>query len=131
MEEIKMSVAGPENQLDCDKPESRAEDHPGHGHWATLVLLADCVDDLEKVRIANENRYRSLTSQEDWGKGVLPGPDEVVMIEASIDGLKLMEKTAVKTLEKGMAAHPLGPWVKSQLGLGMKTVGRYLALVGD
>ena len=36
----------------------------------TLAMCADVVDDLEKVRIANENRLRQLTDTTDRGHGL-------------------------------------------------------------
>ena len=106
-------------------------------HDPTLNLAADVVDDLERVRIANENRYRQLTrtgEDEDGierGFGLTPEHPEVARLGAIIEAMKTAEKDAVKNLEHAMRNHPLGPWVKAQKGVGDKQAARLLATIGD
>lgn len=95
----------------------------------TLAMAAEVVDDLEKVRIANENRLRSLTDPEIYGL-TLHHPD-VMQLAALVEQLKATEAQAVKNLEKVMKAHPLGKWVKESTGVGFKQCARLLASVGD
>ncbi|APQ42311.1 hypothetical protein PBI_RICH_50 [Mycobacterium phage Rich] len=103
----------------------------------TLRVLAEAVDDLETVRKANDNRRRQLTRCEADKDGVVRGhclPEDsktIVRLSATLDLLAEAEKQAVRNLEATMATHPLGPWVKAQNGLGLKTIARLLSAVGD
>jgi len=109
-----------------------------------VQLAADVLDDLERVRMANAARYGALTGFTPDGKPWKPDKDEVVRSAGMapdhpaavrflsiFDALKTIEADAVKGLEKAMAAHPMGAWVKAQRGLGMKQAGRLLAAIGD
>lgn len=93
---------------------------------ALLGILADKLDDLERVRIANENRLRSLRQVKQ-----LAGTDAEAELSALTEVLMALEVQATKSLEKAMRKHPLGPWVKSRVGLGDKQVARLLAAIGD
>jgi hypothetical protein len=94
---------------------------------ALLLILADGLDDLEKLRIAQENRLRSLTTI----KGLAQTDQAAVEQAAIVDGLIAMEARAIRSLEKAMKAHPLGPWVNRTVGIGLKQAGRMLATIGD
>lgn len=102
-----------------------------------LGLLADVLDDLEKVRIANENRVRQLTRTEEdsdgeeRGFGLTLDNPMVRKLVTSVEALAQAEKDATANLQKAMKAHPLGPWVKSQNGVGEKQAARLLATIGD
>ncbi len=97
--------------------------------YQDIILLADILDDLERVRIANENRWRSLTSEEDWGKGI---PEkQVEFIAALIENLKVQEHGAVLALKRAVRTSPLGEWQKANTPYGEKTLGRFLKEVGD
>lgn len=102
-----------------------------------LGILADVLDDLEKVRIANENRVRQLTRTEDdedgenRGHGLTLDNPMVKKLVTSVESLAQAEKDATANLQKAMKAHPLGPWVKSQAGVGEKQAARLLATIGD
>lgn len=102
-----------------------------------LTLACVTVDDLERQRIAQENRYRSLTRSGtsenglEWGYGLDDRDPSVAAAGAILDGIRDLEKQAVRQLEKQMKAHPLGPWVKAQKGAGNKTVARLLGAIGD
>ncbi len=110
---------------------------PDLGSYHMLRFLAEIVDDLERVRIANENRLRQLTRTESDADGIQRGfglPEdsaEVAAITVLVEGARGLEAQAIKTLEKSMKQHPLGPWVKAQSGFGMKTTARLLAAIGD
>lgn len=102
-----------------------------------LLLAAEVVDDLERVRIANANRLRIMTTDEPDPDGIHRGygltldhPD-VARLAGIVDAMATLEKQAVKGLEKRMRAHPLGPWAKAQKGLGDKQIARLLAAIGD
>lgn len=124
-------------------PDQRRDDNHGpivRGGWLrdpVLGLLADVLDDLEKVRIANENRVRQLTRTEEdsdgeeRGFGLTLDNPMVRKLVTSVEALAQAEKDATANLQKAMKAHPLGPWVKSQAGVGEKQAARLLATIGD
>lgn len=93
---------------------------------AAVAIWADAVDDLERVRIATDNRIRALQQV----KGLDDSP-EVDRLRAMSGGVRTLESDATKGLQKAMAAHPLGPWVSRTIGVGEKQMGRLLASIGD
>lgn len=98
----------------------------------TLRLLADVLDDLERTRIANQNRLRTLTtSPEVSGLGLDPDAPEAQRLAGLVDGLAALEKQAAAELTRGLRQHPLGPTVKAMPGVGDKQGARLLAAVGD
>jgi hypothetical protein len=96
-----------------------------------LGIAADVVDDLEKVRCANENRLRTLTATDEYGHGLSVEHPDVARLSKIVDAIVAAEAQAVKNLQKVMKVHPLGPWVASQKGIGEKQAARLLAVVGD
>ena len=102
-----------------------------------LGLLAEVVDDLESVRIANANRVRILTRTEadsdgeERGFGLTADHPEVAKLLATVDVMAAGEKDAIKNLENAMKKHPLGKFVKATPGLGLKQTARLLAAIGD
>ncbi len=105
--------------------------------YALLALSADTLDDLEKARIAAENRLRHMTRDEvdaDGGVrdlGLSQDVPEVRALAAVVDGLQQLEHQAMLALRRTLRAHPLGPWVRCTLGIGEKQGARLLASVGD
>lgn len=103
----------------------------------TLQMAAESVDDLERVRIAGENRLRQLTrtgEDKDGGERGFGLTLEHPAVRRQADvvaGLQSTEHQAVLALQRTMKAHPLGPWVKAQKGLGEKQAARLLAAIGD
>lgn len=98
----------------------------------TLQMAADSLDDIERTRISNENRLRTLTMPVDeHGAGLDPTDPDVARLKAIVDSLKQIEHSAVLNLERAMRRHPLGPWAKAQKGIGDKTMARLLAAIGD
>jgi hypothetical protein len=102
-----------------------------------LLMAAAVVDDLERTRIANENRLRQLTRTEADSDGLERGfgldlthPD-VARLAGIVEGLVALEHQAVLQLQRTMRAHPLGPHVAATRGLGEKQAARLLAAVGD
>lgn len=89
-----------------------------------LTFAADIVDDLEHVRISNENRLRD-------GLGLPPGHPELAWLGALVETLARVEHEAVLNLQRRMRKHPLGPWGKAQRGVGEKQLARLLAAIGD
>lgn len=102
-----------------------------------LAFAADVLDDLEKVRTANENRLRQLTrSVEDVdgrmrGFGLDETHPDVARLAAMVESLKRLEHDAELQLGRQMRRHPLHAWSKSAKGVGDKQVARLLAAIGD
>lgn len=102
-----------------------------------LCLAADVLDDLERVRTANENRLRQLTRTavdsdgEERGFGLDESHPDVARLAAMVEALKTVEHDAVLELQRKLRKHPLGGWVKAQRGVGEKQGARLLAAIGD
>lgn len=102
-----------------------------------LTLASITMDDLEELRKAQENRYRSLTQSGtsenglEWGFGLDDRDPNVAAAGAIVDQIKQMEHQAVLNLQRLMRKHPLGPWVKGQKGVGEKQAARLLGVIGD
>lgn len=102
-----------------------------------LVLCADVLDDLERTRVANENRLRQLTRTAVDSDGVERGfgldeshPD-VGRLAGLVTAIAELEHEATLNLRRKMRAHPLGAWIKTQTGIGEKQAARLLAAIGD
>lgn len=94
--------------------------------YPLLTIYADLVDDLEKSRIATENRIRALRDV----KGLAGSPEEE-RLDAIAMVLAESERKATNELKRAVKAHPLGGWVSSQMGVGEKQAGRLLGVLGD
>jgi hypothetical protein len=88
------------------------------------------VDDLEAVRIATENRLRSLTAEEWYGKG-MRDTKTAEDLEAMAKDLAVFEHEAVKSLKRAVRTHPLYGWIQRTVGIGEKQGARLLAAIGD
>ncbi|MFJ9771152.1 hypothetical protein ACIRVF_07905 [Kitasatospora sp. NPDC101157] len=110
--------------------------------WASsnntlLSLLADVLDDLERTRIANENRLRQLTRQEADSDGEVRGfgftleMPQVAAVDDLVSALGKLEHAATLNLRRALRKHPLGPWVKATVGVGEKQGARLIAAIGD
>ncbi|HOW94831.1 MAG TPA: hypothetical protein PLF91_10110 [Mycolicibacterium fallax] len=97
----------------------------------TLALAADVVDDLERVKIANQNRLRTLTAQDEYGHGMSVDHPDVKRLAALVKALEDAEHQATLNLARVMRHHPLGGWVKASKGVGEKQAARLLASIGD
>ena len=102
-----------------------------------LALAADVLDDLEKVRVANEDRLKKLTRTEVDRDGELRGfglsaehPD-VARLAALVRALKKAEHDAELNLARLVRRHPLGQWIAKTRGVGEKQGARLLAAIGD
>jgi hypothetical protein len=103
----------------------------------TMKMAVDTLDDIERVRIASENRLRALTRDEADEDGELRGlgldeshPD-VAMAKSIVDGLAALEAQQVKVIQKLMKKHPLSAWVANSKGVGAKQGARLIAAIGD
>lgn len=111
-------------QSTCDAHSAGAP--PSDPADALLLICADALDDLERVRIANENRLRSLRDVKGMG-----GTTAEARLESLTGGLAELEHGATLELQRAMRAHPLGAWVKGQVGIGLKQGARLIASIGD
>lgn len=106
-------------------------------HSPVLSVAAEFLNDLESLRIAAQNRYRSLISTDPDSDGVMRGMGlpfnhpSVRSIAELVERFGEMEKAAEKQLKREMGAHPLAPYIKSTPGLGEKSTARLLAAIGD
>lgn len=102
-----------------------------------LALLADTLDDLERTRIANENRLRQLTRDTTDADGIERGfgftldQPQVASLAGIVEALTRLEHAATLTLNRHIRKHPLGPWVKATVGVGEKQGARLLSAIGD
>lgn len=102
-----------------------------------LCLAADVLDDIERVRIANQNRLRQLTRTgedadgEERGFGLDESHPDVARLAAMVATLERIEHDATLELQRKVRKHPLGGWVKAQRGVGEKQAARLLAAIGD
>lgn len=97
----------------------------------TLQMCADVVDDLEKVKISNENRLRTLTMDGEHGHGMSSDHPDVKRLADIVAALSAAEHQAVLNLQRSMRKHPLGPFVKNSKGIGEKQAARLLASIRD
>ena len=96
-----------------------------------LGVLADVLDDLENVRIANESRLRTLTADDEYGHGLTLAHPEIARLAAIVDVLKDQEHQAQLNLCRVMRRHPLWEFAKPLKGVGEKQFARLIAVVGD
>lgn len=96
-----------------------------------IALHADMLDDIERTRIAHENRLRTLLDQSDHGKGVNPVLPEVTILQGHLDQLRALEHGAELALRRAVRAHYLAGWIKDTVGVGEKQAARLLAAIGD
>lgn len=102
-----------------------------------LGVLADVLDDLEKVRIANANRVRILTRNEadgdgeERGHGLTEQHPQVKALILTVKALEAAEHDAVLNLQRSLRKHPLAAFQKRHKGIGEKQLARLLAVIGD
>ena len=95
-----------------------------------LSFWADSLDEMERLRIATDNRYTTLTNDDEHGHGLPKEHPGVIQMAALVGNVSDIEKQLTKSLEATMKDHPLGEWVSKTKGLGLKTSARYIASVG-
>lgn len=102
-----------------------------------LGLAAEILDDLERTKIANENRLRQLTGTSVDADGIQrqrmydPGQKDVLRLTALVDLLGDAEHKADLHLRNVMRRHPLWQWAKPIPGVGERQFARLLAVIGD
>lgn len=119
------------------KTSPMSETRAGNLFDGYLCLVADSLDDMERTRIAAENRLRSLTRAEADSDGEMRGlgldvrSPQVAAASALVAGLIDLEQAQTKALQKAMKQHPLYGFVSSVKGVGEKQAARLLAAIGD
>lgn len=104
---------------------------------AVLTILSDALDDLERTRIANENRLRQLTRTEadsdgeERGFGLSLEHPQVSRLAEIVTSMQKLEHEATLNLQKTMRTHPLGPWVARTKGVGEKQGARLISIIRD
>jgi len=97
-----------------------AATEPPSSFAALLNLHAYFLDQLEALRIASENQLRAIQQ----AGGAAP-----VSTLEMIDSLSLLESRAVLNLKRQLRKHPLSAWQRRTLGIGEKTLARFIAVV--
>lgn len=92
-------------------------DAHARGVAADLQFCAAFLDDVERLRIATENRIRSF---EQAGHSAAPYAPQ-------LDALRAVEHQAILSLQRAIRTHPLGPWIKHTIGVGEKQGARLIA----
>jgi hypothetical protein len=102
-----------------------------------LFVHATIHSDLEKARIAMDNRVRILTTDKPDDDGVMRGfglteahPD-VARVAGIAQALAALENDAKLGMGRALRRSAIWPWVKAQRGLGEKQIGRLLSAIGD
>jgi hypothetical protein len=102
-----------------------------------LAVIAELLNDLEDLRKANVNRLEVMTrlgrdkDEEERGWALPEDHPAVISVRTMVEALGKVEAKAQSDLEKTLKNSPLGPWVVAQRGLGLKTIARLLASIGD
>lgn len=117
------SPSGPDHSL---SETQRGTVGAGNLQDALLGLAAETLTDIERVRIATENRLRAM--RDDHG---VSGTPEYKRAEAILGALAAAEHQATLDLGRQIRQHPLGPWVAATVGIGPKQGARLIAAIGD
>ena len=111
----------------------RDPDDPDLLRDTMLSTIAEALNDIERTRIANENRLRTMTfaNLKRGGHALGAGHPAVDRMTGIVNDLRLTEQNASRDLEWLMRNHPLGEFVRDTPGLGYKQVARLLGCIGD
>lgn len=96
-----------------------------------VIFHADALEDIERVRVAEENRYRTLVRTDDYGKHFPEDHPLAVLVRDRIAAYQNLETQVTKQLEAAVKDSPLRPFVEEHKGVGYKTLGRFIKEVGD
>lgn len=103
--------------------EPSSESHAAH--YITLARLCDIYDDMEKIRIGNENRIRTLVAMR------IADGEEVEVLYQIVDALRKEQHKIELTIKHALRKHPLAPWLDSIIGIGERQGARLLGAMGD
>lgn len=120
------SAASPSGPDQADRDIHQPTVGAGTLQDALLGLAAETLTDIERVRVATENRLRAM--RDDHGVSDTP---EYKRAEAILEALAAAEHQATLDLGRQMRQHPLGPWVAATVGIGPKQGARLIAAIGD
>lgn len=102
-----------------------------------LKSLCDSLNDTEDLRKAVNNRLNAMTRVGEDADGKVRGlglPDsdpDVINTRTLAEKLTEAEVFMIKNVEKIIKGSPYAEYVKSNLGMGFKTIGRLLGALGD
>jgi hypothetical protein len=102
-----------------------------------LGISAKLLNEIEDQRKRNSNRRNMLTRSvadsdgEVRGFGMREDSPTVKMLDEHLAELADQEARMTQRLEAAMKRHPLAGWIKVQRGLGLKQLGRLLAVLED
>lgn len=98
-----------------------------------IGVTCTLLDTMEDIRKATQNRVTIMTHDAalNAGWGLPRDHPAVVFIDEKFTALQELENQVTRRLEKLVKAHPLGPWIEAQRGIGLKQGGRLLAATGD
>lgn len=91
-----------------------------------IRFLCRLLDDIEKTRIANDNRADSITR-------IMGVPASVAIphfYDLTIQIAKI-EQDTIKLIEEVWKEHPLAEWQNNYLGLGAKSAARLISIIDD
>lgn len=106
-----MTLNGSHSDIDPHDPTAAVE----------LLFCAAFLTDVEQLRVATENRARSLEAE---GLDVSP-------YVGQIEALGRIEHEATLALQRAVRRHLLGAWIKTTKGTGEKQGARLIAAIGD
>lgn len=106
-----------------DRDHVRSESH-SQTVAVELLFAAAFHSDVERVRIATENRLRAMRDE-------TGGAIDLRVYEQQIEAFARIEHQAELQLKRTLRSHPLGPWVKATIGVGEKQGARLIAAIGD
>lgn len=103
---------------------------------AHLAFICKTLDEVEETRVAAGNRLNAMTrtvpDKDGEIRGTHPsGHHDVLWLETLVAALEGSEAQLARELEREVKAHPLGPWITAQRGVGLKQGGRLLGAIGD
>lgn len=115
------------NGVSSDRPGCDAHPSPVAADPAVpLRLAADSLLDVERLRVATENRIRALSEIPGWD--LTPA---AVRWQGHLADLQALEHQVQLEMIRALRDHPLGPWVRRTVGVGEKQGARLLGALGD
>lgn len=98
---------------------------PHAEQYVMLTRLCQIFDDVESLIMANENRLRSLLAIG------FDETSEAKLLRHVVESLKVHKHQIDLELRRTLRKHPLGPWMKKQIGIGERQGARLLGAVDD
>lgn len=92
-----------------------------------MMVVARTLDEIESLRIRCANRARAYETEVPLADAEMSA---AVLPATLADELMLLERRWIKELETIMNGHPLGPFIRKEKGIGLKSSARWLASIG-